>query len=328
MNGRTAFVTGGTGFLGINLIRALVEQAWDVTALHRASSDITDLKALPIHCAIGDILDPAGLERAIPESVDVVFHIAGDTSLWVGADEAQTRVNVEGTQNVVNAAVAKHAKRFVHTSTTSAYGRHAGVVSESTPSNAPDSKVNYEKSKWQGEQIVHDAVRQRGLNAVVLNPAAILGPYDRHTWARVFYMIRDGKIPALPPGKLSFNHVREIVKAHIAAVEIGAAGEQYILAGETMALADLMRKMGKLMGCKVPSIVAPALGLQITGWFYGLLGKLTGIEPDITPETAAFMAKSHLYDWSKAQAQLGLQASDLDECLQDSYDWLKARGLL
>ncbi len=325
---RTAFVTGATGFLGLNLVRELIAQGWQVTALHRPTSNLKYLKDLDLTLVEGDILDPESLETAIPEGVNAVFHVAGDTSLWSGHDQMQTRINVEGTCNVIDAALQRRAGRFIHTSTTSAFGRHDGIVNESTPSRAATSAVNYEKSKWQGEQAVFRAVRERGLDAVVLNPAAILGPYDQHTWARTFYMLRDGKIAALPPGSVSFNHVREIVKAHIAAVDKGVTGEQYILAGDAMQLADLLRKMGALMNCKVPTMVAPAFVLQLMGFVMGFVAQLTGKEPDISPEMAVFMARKHLYDCSKAEAVLGLRPTSLDECLRDSYDWLKHEQLL
>lgn len=325
---RSAFVTGATGFLGLNLVRELLAQGWQVTALHRPSSNLKYLQDLDVTLVTGDILDPESLELAMPDGVDAVFHVAGDTSLWSGHDAMQTRINVEGTRNVIDAALSHKAGRFIHTSTTSAYGRHDQVVNEMTPSRAASSSVNYEKSKWLGEQAVLRAVHERGLDAVVLNPAAILGPFDQHTWARTFYMLRDGKIAALPPGSVSFNHVREVVKAQIAAVDKGVSGEQYILAGNTMKLADLLRKMGALMGCKVPSIVAPGFVLQLMGFLLGIVAQLSGNEPDISPEMAAFMAKQNLYDSSKAEAALGLKPTNLDECLKDSFDWLKQENLL
>lgn len=325
---RTAFVTGATGFLGLNLVRALIDRGWDVHALHRPSSNLRDLQDLPLTRVPGDILDPASLTAGIPQGCDAVFHVAGDTSLWSGHDAQQTRINVDGTRHVIEAAMQRGVGRFIHTSTTSAFGRHSGVIDETTPSRAPNSRVNYEKSKYLGQELVLAAVRERGLDAVVLNPAAILGPYDRQTWARSFYMLRDGKIAALPPGSLSFNHVRNIVDAHISAVDHGRTGELYILAGETMQLADMLRKMGALMGCKVPRQTAPPFLLRAMGELSSLISRITGRPPDISAETATFMARSHLYDSSKAQRELGLQTASLDACLQDSYDWLKTEGLL
>ena len=325
---RTAFVTGATGFLGLNLVRGLLDQGWTVTALHRPSSDLTYLKDLPLSLVEGDILDADGLATATPEGVDAFFHVAGDTSLWSGHDAQQTRINVEGTHNAIAAAIEQKAGRFIHTSTTSAFGRHKGVVSESTPSRAPYSSVNYEKSKWLAEESVRKAVTERGLDAVIMNPAAILGPFDRHTWARTFYMLKSGKIAALPPGTISFNHVREVVNAHIAAVDKGVQGEQYILAGETMALAVLIQKTAALLGCKAPTMTAPAPVLSLLAFFQSIASQFTGKEPDISPEVASFMGKKHVYDSSKAQRVLGLRTVSLDECLQDSIGWLQQENLI
>lgn len=325
---RTAFVTGATGFFGTNLVRELVAQGWQVTALHRAGADLKYLEGLGVQFAEGDILDADSLLDAMPEGVDVVFHVAGDTSLWAGHDEQQTRINVDGTRNVVDAALEKGAGRFIHTSTTSTFGLHTRVVNEETPSRAATSSVNYEKSKWQSEQIVLRAVRERGLDAVVTKPAAMLGPFDRQTWARSFYMLRDGKIAALPPGRMSFNHVREVVKAEIVAVDKAPKGESYILAGETMVLADMFRRVGQLLGCKVPGMVAPAFLLRLIGNIGNFISQFTGREPDISAEAAIFLSGSHIYDSSKAERELGLRSTPLQECLEDSINWLKQENLL
>ena len=323
-----AFVTGATGFLGLNLVRELITRNWEVHALHRPSSDLRYLKDLPLTLVPGDILDTESLLTGIPEDCDALFHVAGDTSLWSGHDARQTRINVEGTRNVVDAALQRGVRRFIHTSTTSAFGRHPGLVNESSPSLAADSVVNYEKSKYLGQELVRKASKERGLDAVILNPAAIIGPFDAQTWARTFYMLRDGKIAALPPGSVSFNHVRNIVDAHINAVDHGRTGEQYILGGETMKLADMLRKMGALLDCKVPGIVAPAALLRLIGQVSSLAARFTHREPNISLETALFMGRSHVYDSSKAQRELGLKTASLDECLRDSIEWLKQEKLL
>lgn len=325
---RTAFVTGATGFLGVNLVRELVNQGWQVTALHRKSSDVQYLQGLGVVLAEGDILDPESLLEAMPERVGAVFHVAGDTSLWVGHDEKQTRINVQGTRHVVDAALEKEAGRFIHTSTTSAFGRHSSVVNEGTPSRAATSPVNYEKSKWQAEQIVFRAVRERGLDAVVLNPAAMFGPFDKHSWPRTFYMLRDGKIAALPPGSVSFNHVQEVVKAQIVAVDKAPRGSQYILGGDTMQLADMLKRVGQLLGCNVPRWVAPGPVLRLLGNLSNFVAQFTGQEPNISAEAAAFLSVDNLCDSSKAERDLGLQPTSLNACLQDSVNWLKNEGLL
>ena len=148
---KSAFVTGATGFVGTNLVNELVRDGWHVTCLHRAGSNLSYLRRQPVELRVGDILDAQALRAAIPADVDAVFHVAGDTQAWRPRDTAQTRTNVEGTRTVVAAARARGARRFVLTSTASAYGTQEGVLSETTPSNAARSWITYVRSKWLSE---------------------------------------------------------------------------------------------------------------------------------------------------------------------------------
>ena len=130
---KTAFVTGGTGFLGLNIIQQLTEQGWQVTALHRPSSNLTYLQRFPVTLAVGEIEDAASLNNAMPEGVDAVFHAAGDVSFWSGHRARQTRTNVNGTRNMVDAARRKGVGRFLHTSSVVVYGIQPGEFDEAAP---------------------------------------------------------------------------------------------------------------------------------------------------------------------------------------------------
>src|SRR5437660_386092 len=116
---RAAFVTGGTGFVGLNLVRQLMTEGWDVTALHRPSSDLTFLKRFRPRLAAGAITALDSLHAAIPDKTDTVFHVAGNTNMWHRRNAEQTLDNVEGTRNVVEAAIAKRVRRLVITSSIS-----------------------------------------------------------------------------------------------------------------------------------------------------------------------------------------------------------------
>jgi nucleoside-diphosphate-sugar epimerase len=212
MSGKTAFVTGATGFVGINLVSALRDAGWNVTALHRKTSNTRYLAPLGAALVVGDITDRASLERGMPENVDAVFHVAASLSLEGRGDAQQTRINVEGTRNVVEVALAKNAKRFIHTSSMAAYGLQDGDVDETTRSTALDTPINYFRTKRLAEEEVDRGIAN-GLDAVIVNPSNIVGPYDTQSWARMFKLVHTGTLPGVGPGSGSFCHVREVVGA-------------------------------------------------------------------------------------------------------------------
>jgi dihydroflavonol-4-reductase len=129
---RTAFVTGATGFVGLNLVEALLAQGWRVLALHRAGSELKYLARMQAERVTGDVTDAESVRRALPPQVDAVFHVAGDTNLWSRRNARQDRINIEGTRNMIEAALARRARRFLHTSSISAWGLQRGRLDERT----------------------------------------------------------------------------------------------------------------------------------------------------------------------------------------------------
>jgi dihydroflavonol-4-reductase len=324
---QTAFVTGGTGFVGINLVSELIGQGWSVTCLHRPGSNLEYLRRFPVRLAVGDLNDAASLRNAMPPDVDAVFHVAADTSSWKPLDGPQTQTNVIGTRNLVSTALERQAKRFVLTSSAAAYGRQKGRISEDTPSNGATSWINYERSKWLSEEEVRLGV-SRGLQAVIINPCAVFGPYDTSVWGGVFRAIRDGQMKMLPPGAFPVNHSQEVARAHIAAASLGRPGENYILGGENVPLAHVFREMGRLLGVDLRAPVAPAFLLKGMARLAATAAKWKGKQPDLTPEMAQIMSGTNEVTHTRASQELGYRPRPLEECLHDSYQWLKQEGLL
>ncbi len=324
---RTAFVTGATGFVGSNLARELLAQDWRVIALHRKDSALDKLEGLDVQCVEGDVTDAASLSAALPDAVDAVFHTAANLNMWSRGNAQQTAINVGGTANMVAAALQRGARMFVHTSTISAYGRHDGPVTEATVSNAAGSWINYEKSKWLAEQAVRRGIEQ-GLRAVIINPCAVLGPGDTHGWAQLFFMVRDGRLKGLPPGRLTFNDVREVAKAHVAAVDRGRPGQNYLLGGETASHEQLLRTMAQLLGVELRARVMPALLLKSIGRAGAVVAAFTGRAPELSPEMAELVCRDVICASDLAERELGYRPVALRPCLQASLDWLRQRGLI
>ncbi len=324
--GRSAFVTGGTGFVGLNLIDELVKQGWAVTALHRRNSDLQFLKRFQAARVEGTITDRQSLLNAIPEGVDTLFHVAGNTNMWRKRNAEQTRDNVEGTANVVEAAIAKGVRRLIVTSSISAYGGAAGEITEDTPSKAASSRVNYELTKWQGQEVARAAI-SRGLEVVIMQPGAILGPYDIGTWSRLFGLVKTGALPGVPPASLSFGHVTQIVRAHIAAADKGVNGGHYLLAGTEGTFLELVQEIARLLGKPVPAKAMPAPLLKLVARVNDLVSSVTGKEPSFTPEMAEGLGgRAMTAPSARARTELGYETVPLKVMVKDCYDWMVKEG--
>lgn len=325
-----AFVTGGTGFLGYHIIRQLLDRGWHVRAMHRPTSDIRRLEALGVECVPASLEDRDSLVDAISDETDAVFHAAGDTSLWSVNNRRQTRVNVDGVRNVVDAVLERGVRRLVHTSSISAYGFHEHLITESSPSTALDSGVNYMRTKYLGESIVKQAVAQRRLDAVILNPCAVIGSHDLHNWSRLFVMVNEESLPGIPSGGNSFCYVGGVAAAHINAFDRGGCGENYILAGVEARFLELIRTIGCILDKPVPRKTMPDFLLRVLACAQEGVSWITRKEPDLTPEKAKLATQRRLVVASeKAADELGYDASiTLEEMLLDCYRWMRAEHLL
>jgi dihydroflavonol-4-reductase len=324
---KSAFVTGATGFVGLNLVEELLRQGWGVTALHRASSDLAELGRFPVTLMPGDITDAAALRAAMPEGVDAVFHVAGNTNMWSRRNAQQTRENVGGTRNVVEAALARRAKKLVVTSSIAAYGQQSGELTEATLSNAKKSWINYQRTKWLAEQEARKGIAA-GLPATILNPGAIIGRYDTGGWARLFHLVAEDRLPGVLPGEVSAAQVGEVVKAHIAAAERGKIGENYILAGTATSFAEILRIIAELLGKPAPKRVLSPRLLRAIARVQALRAMITGRPPQLTAESVALASRSIRCPSLKAQQELGFNIVPIKTMLQECYDWLLATGRL
>lgn len=324
---KTAFVTGGTGFVGSTLIEYLIKAGWDVTALCRASSDKKKLSGLPVRFVEGDITQLDSLRQVFPAQPDAVFHIAANMNMWSLNNAMQTRVNVDGTKNMVKLALESDARRFILTSTAASFGSHNLPISEGSPSYGGNSWINYIRTKWLAEQEVYSGIKL-GLDGVIICPSAILGPRDTHGWARLFFQIKDGALKAIPPGTATFNHINDVAKAHISAVANGEPGSLYLLPGEVASFADMIKIMAEIMDVEIKARIIPASLLKVMANAGNLVAKINKREPDLTPEMATVMSLKVIINSSKAECDLGYKKTPLRTCVEDSYYWLKDNGYL
>ncbi len=325
---RTAFVTGGTGFLGMNLVDALLAAGWRVVALHREASNVDRLRSRGVILAPGSLGDRASLDRAIPEGCDAVFHVAGNISLWSGGDAQQTLDNVDGSRNVGEAALAKKVGRFIHTSSVSAWGPAVTAsFDETLPQRGGESLVHYEKTKFEGEREIKKLV-ERGLAAVIMNPCHIVGRYDEKGWSSMLRLVHDRKLPGIPPGAGSFCEAGAVSRAHVAAVDRGKVGENYLLGGADATYVEMVRVVGEVLG-------EPVSAKPLSLWMIEALGRVsqwgsyvTRRAPLVTPETAIALGHPYAVRCDKAIRELGYEVTPLREMLEIAHTWMVEQHIL
>lgn len=324
----TAYVTGASGFVGSNLVHELHRQGWKIHVLVRPTSSLDDIADVPMTVHTGDIVNSASVRESMPQGVDAVFHVAASTNVWFGNNDNQDRINIGGTRDVIEAAVEAQAKRLVYTSSFTTWGFQDVVVTEHSPRTADTDWINYVRTKYIAQQLVEDAVRSGRLDAVILNPCHILGPGDRRNWSRMIRLVNEGKLPGVPSGSGPFADVREVARAHIQALHKGEAGEKYLLGGEIVSFLDVIRITGEILGKRVPGKPTPAWVMKSAARVHALLARMSGKEPDLTPESAAMITQNLMCDSSRAQRELGYRFTPIRPLVRDTIEWMRDAGML
>ena len=320
----TVFLTGASGFLGGHLLHELRAAGYEVRALsRRAESDnvIAARGGIPVRA---DLADVASLKTVLA-GCEAVFHAAASTSMWRAHAVVQTATNVQGTGNLLRAAESLGVQAFVHTSSVSAYSHlEHRTLDESISQRGAESWINYERTKYLSEQ----AVRRSGLPWIVFNPSHILGPGERHNWARLIILIDREKLPGIPSGSGSFADVREIARAQVRAWQRQRFGEAYLLGGEHASYVDFVHRVGTALGKRTPRGATPAWALMTFARAADAWSRVTGNEPDVTPEGAAIVCASLRVDSSKAMRELDYFETPLGALLTDTLAWMSQEGLI
>jgi dihydroflavonol-4-reductase len=329
-------VTGATGFIGSWIVQELLAAGHSARVLTRGSSNLQNLQALlsapdslqRIERADGDVLQPASLRAAVT-GCDAVIHTAGIAHFKPDDTPMMYRVNVDGVRNVLEAALAAGVQRAVLTSSVAAMGggHKPRVADEQTPSNAESLGIDYNTSKLRGE-LVGMELHKKGLPLIVLRPVVALGPGDiYHSSTSTFLALARRKLPVFVDGGASFGDVRDMARAHVAALTQGRVGQAYILGGHNLEMAQLIRTVETLTGVPGPRRVPFTLAHSIAG-AVELTMRALGKRTDLSRQ---LVKASHLYTWvssDKAKAELAYAIRPLDESLIDTYRYFLQAGRL
>ena len=324
-----AFVTGATGFLGSHVARVLADNGADMRLLVRSSSNLRNIEGLRADRALGDLRDPASLEKAMA-GCDVVFHVAADYRLWVRDPNEMYRSNVEGTRAILEAARKNGVRRVVYTSSVATIGftRNGYPANEDSPVSLADMIGHYKRSKFMAEQLALEAGRS-GLQVVVVNPTTPVGDQDVKPTptGRIVVDFLKRKFPAYVETGLNLVDVRECARGHVTALEKGKSGERYILGGENLTLKQILDKLAKITGLPSPMLKLPYIFAYAAGIADEIVtGRLRGREPRATIDTVRMGAKKMFASSDKAERDLGWKIVPVESALRRAVEWFRGNG--
>jgi len=323
-------VTGATGFVGSAVARALAARGDDVRVLVRPGSDRRNLAEIAVTPVEGDLTDAASLARAVA-GCRYLFHVAADYRIWVPDPAAMLRTNVAGTRALMLAAQAAGVERIVYCSSVAALGLHAdGTPADETTPVAVEKIVGvYKQSKYQAEQAVLELVRTQGLPAVIVNPAAPVGPRDIKPTptGRMIADAASGRMPAYLDTGLNVVHVDDVAAGHLLALERGRIGERYILGGQNMTLRTLLELVADEAGRRPPRIALNEAVLWPVALACEGLARI-GIAPLVTRDHLRMARKKMFFSTAKARAELGFAPRPVRDAVRDAVAWLRDTGRL
>ncbi len=318
-------VTGAGGHLGNVLVRELVARKEKVRAMILPGENLTSLEGLEVEIFEGNILDKARLLQAC-EGVDLVFHLASLVAITEDKIDLMRRVNVEGTQNVIDAARETGVRRLVYTSSIHALQRPEPdvTIDESLQFDPVNPAGPYDRTKAQATLLVLKAAEE-GLDAVVVCPTGVIGPYDfKRSELGEMMLSWMKKGPSLSvQGKFDFVDVRDVALGHILAAEKGKRGETYLLSGEQLQISVMRSLVQQAAGIDTTEIKFPARLAAFVAPLAEFFYKITRTKPKFTRYSIETLRSNSKISSHKAQLELGYKPRRLYDTIKETVDWWK-----
>jgi dihydroflavonol-4-reductase len=322
-------VTGPDGLLGSNIVRTLLDAGHEVHALVHPSSRSTTLDGLSVQIFQGDILDQNSIAAAIA-GCDNVIHAAASTAMYPPRDPKITTINVDGTRNMLEAAEKQGVKRFVHIGSASSFGFGTMLQPGTEESSYKYKKYGlaYYDSKLTAQKLVLQHVKEEKIDAVVVNPTFMFGPFDSGpSSGRMLLKFKEIPFPVYPPGGRNFADARDVAAGAVAAIAKGRTGECYILGNRNMDMKDFFALVADTVGEKAPNIPLPEWGMLFAGAVGTAIGRIDkNAKPEVTWEIALSGNTGSYYSAAKAIRELGLPQTPVEKALEDEWRWLSDNG--
>jgi dihydroflavonol-4-reductase len=323
-------ITGPDGLLGSNLVRELLHRNYAITAMIQSGQPAVTIKDLPISFVTCDLLDEERVKK-VTKGMDIVIHCAANTSMFPARSETVNQVNIDGTRHVVNACLCNEVKRLIVVGSANSFG--PGPITEPGTEMKPYKGflygLDYMDSKFIANKLVMDAVAKDGLNALIVCPTFMIGPYDsRPSSGALILGIYKGKIPGYTLGGKNYIAVKDVAVAIANAIEKGKKGEYYILGNSNLTYHEAFRKIAATLAVKSPRLRLPDTAVIALGWLNSKLAHIFNYQPGLTYELAKLSAGDHYYSAEKAIKELNLPQTPIETAIKESFQWFKENGYL
>lgn len=328
-------VTGSTGFIGSHLCQKLLKLGFNVVAFHRPTSPTLMIDKLPVEHKVGDITDKDSVHVAM-SGIDVIYHCAA--KLGKSSYAESYRITVEGTRNVLEAAIGSGIERIVHTSSVAALGvpiyinsnssnQSKYLINENHSWNYPAEWWPYGYTKYLAEQQVQKSVAE-GLDAVIVNPGLVIGPGDINFVAGdLIKRVANGQLKISTTGGLNAVHICDVVEGHLLALENGKTGERYILGNENLSHSSLIRTIADVSEVPYPALIIPGTFLNKVSTPMGVIDRIFPLP--FSPHALRKLGTYFYYDTSKARNELGFEAKkSTKQAVIESINWYRNHNLI
>jgi dihydroflavonol-4-reductase len=323
----TVLLTGGTGFVGAHVARALVEAGEPVRCLVRPTSRSANLAGLPVQCVAGDVTVLDTVRRAAA-GCDTIFHCAADYRLFARDPSELYRNNVEGTRNVMQAAAELNTRRVVYTSSVGTLAlSEAAPVTEEAVGTLAQMAGDYKRSKLLAEEEAN-AWARRGLPVVTVNPTTPVGELDARPTptGQIIVDFLNGRLPAYVDTGLNLIDVRDVALGHLLAARRGQPGTRYLLGHRNVPFRDLLRMLSRLTGFPAPRVRLPRWLPVGIAHLEAPLARWRRRDPRVSLEAARMACTPMFVDASKAVRELSLPQSSIEAALARAVAWFVTHG--
>jgi len=317
-------ITGAAGHLGNVLVRELLLKNEKVRALILPGEDTSSLEGLDVEMMEGDILNKKDINRAC-EGVDFVYHMAALVAITQDKEHLLRRVNVEGTRNVIEAVLNNGVKRMIYTSSIHALERppEGVTINEQLHFDPQNPSGAYDRTKAEASLAVLDAIKNQGLDAVIVCPTGVIGPFDfkRSEMGEVILSWMKRKPSISMQGRFDFVDVRDVAKGHILAKEKGISGETYLISGEHVEISSVRQWVQSVVGIKTHEIKFSAPIAYLVAPLAEIYYRITKTRPKFTRYSVETLQSNSKISSAKAQKELGYQHRNFMETIKDTVQW-------